>query len=286
METDAKPVLIVHGGAGRIGADRMDACLAGCREAARTGWALLAESGVALDAVVAAVEVLENNPDFNAGYGAALNRQGEVQLDASLMAGENLAAGAVANVRRVRNPIRLARQVLASSGHVLLVSEGAERFAEQAGLALCEPAALIAERQARRWKASHGTVGCVALDREGRLAAGTSTGGQFDALPGRVGDSALIGSGTYANASAAVSCTGLGESIMRCALAYEACSLAARGEEPDRVAGRVIAGLEARVGGDAGLIMVDRSGRWGWARNTVHMAVCAVNGRGEVTVSV
>ena len=279
-----KPVLLVHGGAGQIAGERIDACQAGCREAARIGWKMLCDGASALDAVAASVEALENNPEFNAGYGAVLNRLGEAQLDASLMDGETLAAGAVANVRRVRNPILLVRRVLEESRHVMLVGEGAESFAELAGMPMCRPADLIAERQSRRWNAAHGTVGCVALDSQGHLAAGTSTGGQFDAFPGRVGDSALIGSGTYANASAAVSCTGEGESIIRCALAHEACSLATRGDEPDKVAKRSVAGLETRVGGDAGLIMVDRFGRYGIARNTAHMPVCAVDGFGKETL--
>lgn len=275
------PALIVHGGAGRLPAQRRVAALIGCRTAAEAGWRVLEGGGSALDAVETAVAALENHPSFNAGTGAALNAEGEVQLDASIMDGARLAAGAVAHVQDVRNPISLARRVLEDGRHVLLVSDGASRFAAQLGLPRCANHALITPAQQQAWREQHGTVGCVALDRAGRLAAGTSTGGRMGALPGRVGDSPLIGCGTYASEAGGVSCTGIGEDIIRVTLAKTAVDYLAAGESAPAAAQRAMALFAGRTGSEAGLIVIDRHGRIGHAHNCQSMSLACVGPDGR-----
>lgn len=273
--------LLVHGGAGCVQDGTLEARLDGCQAAAGAGWQVLSRGGSALDAVQAAVEVLESNPLFNAGRGSVLNAAGGVQMDASLMEGERLRAGAVAAVSRVSNPIRLARQVLELGRHVLLVGQGAEQFAADRGLPLCTEEALVTPHQQRRWESSCGTVGCVAVDHRGVPAAATSTGGLFGALPGRVGDSALIGCGTYATCAGAASCTGIGEAIIRVGLARAAVDLIQAGRSPAEAAEEAIQNFAAATGSEAGLIVVDASGRAGVARNTRHMPACIITDHGQ-----
>src|SRR5467141_1269796 len=240
LSSTMTPSLIVHGGAWDIPDESVDACKAGCQRALAAGWSVLNSGGSALDAVEAAVIVLEDDPVFDAGFGSHLTLDGYVECDAIVMDGATLRAGAVAALRHIRNPIRLARQVLENSPHMMLVGEGAERFAVEQGLTLCEPEELIAEAERDAWlkcrnskhAAAHhrgheqGTVGAVAFDREGRLFAATRTGGTCCKLPGRVGDSPLIGCGCYADAEAGgVSCTGYGEAIMKIVLAKTAVDL-------------------------------------------------------------
>ncbi len=307
--------LIVHGGAWDIPDGEVAEHQAGCQAALRAGWQVLQAGGSALDAVEAAVRALEDAPIFDAGVGSVLNRDGDVELDAAVMDGSTLRSGAVAGVRRVRNPITLARHVLASPA-VLLVAQGAERFAESVGVPLCDPAELIVERERLRWeelcaqqqyrtqdafgaKAEAGglriedsaalssilnppasilenpgdTVGCVALDRAGNLAAGTSTGGTAHKLPGRVGDSPLLGSGLYAdNLTGGCSTTGWGESIMKVLLAKTATDLIGAGHDPMAAAQAAINVLHRRVGGLGGCILLDGQGRVGFAFNTPRMA--------------
>lgn len=264
---------MVHGGAGGRAGEDLTAQRRGCVDAAGCGWAVLRAGGSALDAAEAAVRCLEDNPLFNAGTGAVLNSLGQVELDASLMDGLTLRAGAVAAVRRIRNPVTLARKLLDAGVHVLLAGDGANRFATQAGIAECGELALIVERQRERWHARHGTVGAVALDAQGRLAAATSTGGLFDKLPGRVGDSALIGAGTYADRQVAVSCTGTGEAIIRTALAKTVVDRAQSGAELGTAVQLALCYLQQRTGAEAGLIAVDGRGRIAFARNTAHMPI-------------
>ena len=250
--------LIVHGGAWNIPHEALEECRSGCRSALEVGWEILKRGGEALDAVEASVAVLEDNPVFDAGTGSHLNRDGNVQLDAIIMDGKTLRAGAVAAVERIRNPIRLARRLMTHSEHILLVGAGAEQFAVEQGMELCDPADLIVEREKVLWQRVHrsrsgpqpgqngeawgspdddvptiltppspneanGTVGAVAMDQRGNLVAGTSTGGTFDKWPGRVGDSPLIGCGCYADIEGGgVSCTGWGEAIMKIVLAKTA----------------------------------------------------------------
>ncbi len=277
--------LIVHCGAGGSAGEDLTAHRRGCAEAAACGWAVLRDGGSALDTVEAAVRCLEDNPLFNAGTGAVLNTLGQVELDASLMDGHTLRAGAVAAVRRIRNPVTLARKLLDAGVHVLLAGDGANRFATQAGIAECGELTLIVERQRKRWHTRHGTVGAVALDVQGHLAAATSTGGVFDKLPGRVGDSAVIGAGTYADTQAAVSCTGAGEAIIRTALAKTVVDQARNDTDLGAAVQRALRTLQQWTGADAGLIAVDRRGRIAFARNTAHMPVAWIRAGTVVSYS-
>lgn len=275
MPSSFEPSLIVHGGAWPIPDEAVEDCRAGCRAALQAGWHILTRGGSAVEAVEAAIVVLEDHPVFDAGVGSHLNLDGVVELDAILMDGTSLQAGAVAAVRRVRNPIRLARRILEAGQHILLVAEGAERFAADHGFPLCSPDELIVPRERAAWArcqaagghqaAFHayapvgacsrtplqcpepsregGTVGAVARDRAGNIAAGTSTGGTCCKHPGRVGDSPLIGCGCYADSAVGgASATGWGEAIMRLVLAKSAVDLlvpvAANGTCPQGPQGR------------------------------------------------
>lgn len=278
--------IIVHGGAGEIDAASAPLRLAGCRAASEAGYAVLENHGHALDAVQAAVVVLENNPLFNAGTGSTLNRNGQVETDAAIMDGATLRAGAVAAVSGIRNPVTLARKVMDASPHVMLVGVGAYEFAQRYEIETCEPAALIVPEQRAHWEKHHGTVGAVALDAHGHLAAVTSTGGVFDKLPGRVGDSPLIGCGTYADAHAAVSCTGLGEDIIRTTLARHAAYLCEQGMQAAAAARAAIAYVTEKTRGEVGLILMDGRGHAGFARNSVNMPVCAISSDGSVVMEV
>jgi L-asparaginase / beta-aspartyl-peptidase len=317
-----KPSLIIHGGAGNVPSDIASDCLDGIRDALDAGWKILSRNGAAIDAVEAAIVALEENPLFDAGYGSHLNRDGRVQLDAILMNGLSLKAGAVAAVGRVRNPIQLARLVLEKSEHMMFVGEGAEQFAREHGMPLCVPEELIAPRARAAWKKrleamAHadnssvpqaGTVGAVALDSAGRLFAGTSTGGTPCKFPGRVGDSPLIGCGCYADAEAGgVSCTGYGEGIMKIVMAKMAIDLLANpqrlaparshdpthhalsahaesGALPEAVANACVRKLAERARAAGGLILLDREGRPAAAYNTPHMPHGYVAADGRFTL--
>jgi beta-aspartyl-peptidase (threonine type) len=235
-----------------------------------------------LDAVETAIVALEENPLFNAGRGSVLNIHGEVETDAVLMRGSDRSAGAVAAVSGIRNPIRLARAIMEQSPHVMLVGTAAHDFAHRHGVQECDPTELVVPTQRIRWEQEHGTVGCVAVDEDGVLVAGTSTGGIYRKLPGRVGDSALIGCGTFADQSAAVSCTGIGESIIRAVLAHTAAELAAKHSAP-QAAKLAMEFFSATVEGEAGLIIVDSDGQIGWAGNSEHMPICVITAAGEHT---
>jgi len=198
------------------------------------------------------------------------------------MEGETLRAGAVAAVQGIKNPIKLARRVMEDGRHLLFAGEGALLFARQIGFPECSPESLIIDSERKRWQEKHGTVGCVALDATGKIAAATSTGGIFNKLPGRVGDSPLIGCGTYANDRGAVSCTGQGEAIVRIVMAKTALDLLKEGAEPQAAAHQAIALLAQKTGGTAGLIMIAREGRIGYARNTERMPVGFIRSDGQV----
>lgn len=281
----AQATIIVHGGAGQVPQESLPNRLEACKQGALAGWKILQSGGSALDAVETAVTSLEDNPLFNAGTGSTLNVLGQVEMDAAIMDGSALSAGAVAAVSGVKNPIRLARKVLDDGRHVLLVGEGALRFARQLGVQEYPPELLVMDEERMRWKKKHGTVGCVALDQTGRIAAGTSTGGIFDKLPGRIGDSPLIGCGTYADGLGGVSCTGLGEAIIRVVMAKTALEFVRSGLHPMEAAGKALAGLEEKTGGRAGLIIVDHQGRIGHARNTPYMPICVITGPGEISTA-
>jgi beta-aspartyl-peptidase (threonine type) len=273
------PVLVVHGGAGANPVDGAAELRAGMREAAGAGWQVLTDGGRALDAVQAAVRVLEDHPGFNAGRGSALTADGLVEMDASIMEGDRLTCGAVAAVSRVANPIALARRVLDDGRHVLLVGEGAHAFAREVGMPACEPGALVTDRQRARLALGAGapeggTVGATALDRHGTAAAATSTGGIAGKRRGRVGDSALIGCGTYADSSlGAVSCTGDGEAIIRSVLARRALDYLKEADDPDYAAKVAVDLLVEEGRGKGGLVLVDWRGRIGWAHSTPFMPV-------------
>jgi beta-aspartyl-peptidase (threonine type) len=274
--------LIVHGGAGDWSSEDGDgdALVAALGAAARAGFEILRAGGSALDAAVAAVVALEDDPRFNAGAGSALTVDGEVECDASVMCGDGR-AGAVGALRGVKNPIRLARLVMEKTPHVLLVGEGAAAFAVECGLAPLAPGALVTERMREKWRAaaapaaaarSGGTVGCVARDTAGQVAAATSTGGMMLKRRGRVGDSAVIGAGTYADDGAgAVSCTGLGEAFIKAVAAKQVIEALRAGRSPTEAARELLPAVR-RHGGAGGLICVDAAGRVGFAFDTPRMA--------------
>jgi L-asparaginase / beta-aspartyl-peptidase len=276
------PAIIVHGGAGSIKDDSLPARLEGCRRAALTGWQLLKAGGAALDAVEAAVVALENNPLFNAGAGSTLNSLGKVEMDAAVMEGDSLRAGAVAALTAIKNPIKVARRILEDGRHIMLAGDGALLFAREIGFPECSPESLVVERERTRWESKHGTVGCVAFDASGRLAVATSTGGIFNKLPGRVGDSPLIGCGTYADNVGAVSCTGHGEAIIRVVLAKATIDILSGGANSQSAAQQAMELLATKTQSSGGLILIDRHGTIGYARNTTHMPVCAITGTEEV----
>jgi beta-aspartyl-peptidase (threonine type) len=283
------PVLLVHGGAWAIPDEMVEAHLDGVRTAMAAGWSVLNKGGSALDAVEEAVVIMENDEAFDAGRGSFLNRDGKVQLDALIMDGATLRAGGVGCVEHIANPVRAARKVLSESPHVYFVAEGAERFAQEHGIPLCENEDLIIPRETERLRTlqssatkteelfaptiSHDTVGAVALDTSGNIAAATSTGGTLNKAPGRLGDSSLIGCGCYAdNQSAAVSTTGWGEPIMKLVLAKWAADRVASGNLPQWVALEAMNYLKDRVNGHGGIILLDAAGRFGLAHNTPRMA--------------
>jgi L-asparaginase / beta-aspartyl-peptidase len=284
-----KPSLIVHGGAWDIPDAAVPACKSGCERALAAGWGILEAGGSALDAIEAAVVILEDDPVFDAGYGSHLNLDGRVECDAIVMDGATLRAGAVATLQHVRNPVRLARKVLENCPHMMLAAEGAERYAHEQGIKLCAPEELITEAERDAWAKcktdkhaavfhrghEQGTVGAVAMDREGRLFAATSTGGTCCKLPGRIGDSPLIGCGCYADAEAgAVSCTGYGEAIMKIVMAKTATDLLRDPQNADAMtaARQTVNTLASRTHATGGLILLDREGNPGWAFNTPRMA--------------
>lgn len=301
------PVLLVHGGAWNIPDEMVAAHERGVQEALRAGWTVLERGGTSLDAVEAAVCVLEDDDTFDAGRGSFLTSDGTVEMDALIMCGNTLRAGGVGGVGRVRNAIKLSRVVLEKSPHVYFVGEGAERFGAEHGIPLIDNAELIIDRERdrlREYKAciaaggkdttfsgppefepyvqSHDTVGAVALDRAGHIAAATSTGGTLGKTPGRVGDSSLIGCGCYADdLSAAVSCTGWGEPIMKLVLAKWAADKVMAGSDPASTAQAAIKYLETRLKGHGGMIMLDAKGRWGFAHNTPRMAWGVATGQGS-----
>lgn len=290
------PVLVIHGGAGVIKRDmspaKEKAVRAAMTKALQDGYAELKAGKSAMDAVTTAIVVLEDDSEFNAGKGSVFTHDGKNEMDAAVMDGESLRAGSVAGVHRVKNPILLARAVMDHSPHVMLVGEGAEAFAKEQGVALVDPSYFRTEE---RWqqlqkalkedneKKPHndparasaditkhfGTVGAVALDSQGRLAAGTSTGGMTDKRWGRVGDSPIIGAGTYANAQCAVSGTGWGEFYMRAVAAHEICMKVSMLDEPvQRAAAEVINQEIPSMGGNGGAIALDADGNIAMPFNT------------------
>ena len=279
------PVILVHGGAGDDFDDRLAEFRQGVAAAAQAGWAVLANGGSALSAVEAAVRTLEDDPTFDAGIGSFLNQAGEVEMDAIIMDGATLSSGAVACIQRVRNPVSVARLVMERTSHSLFVGAGAEALARSFGVPEYPAELLVAQSSTHLLRPEHrnlpaslafhprqDTVGAVALDGRGNLAAATSTGGMAGKLPGRVGDSPIVGCGAYAdNFLGAVSCTGHGEDIMKVVLGKAACDLLGSGLHPQTVAEMMVQYLEQRTGGPCGLVLLDPQGRVGSAYNTNHM---------------
>lgn len=285
------PIIVVQGGAWAIPDEACNAHQSGVEKAAAAGWKALERGASSLDAVEEAVATLENDETFDAGRGAFLNRDGRVQLDALIMDGATLKAGGVGCVERLLNPVRAARVVLEKSPHIYFVAEGAERFAHEHGIPLVDNSELVLPREIERWKNaaeqrylsvpaefsgkldSHDTVGALALDRHGNIAAATSTGGTLNKAPGRVGDSSLIGCGCYAdNETAAASTTGWGEPMMKLVFAKWATDHVTAEVGPAQVAPSAIQYLFQRLNGQGGIILLDRLGRVGLAHNTPRMA--------------
>ncbi|MEQ3495270.1 isoaspartyl peptidase/L-asparaginase [Vibrio sp. SSH13-20] len=307
-----KPFSIaIHGGAGTILREQMSdelqqSILADLEAAVKAGHQILATGGEAIDAVVAAVKVLEDSPNFNAGKGSVLTHNEMVEMDASVMDGRHQAAGAVAGVRHIRNPIELARDVMRNSNHVLLVGEGAEKFAFEQGHEYTEQDYFFTDRRyeqllSMREKGlfalsesrypddrKHGTVGAVALDQHGNLAAATSTGGVTNKKYGRVGDSALIGCGTVAeNGVVAVSTTGVGEFFIRKRVAEDvAARMRYLQEDVHTACEHIIQGDLKAMGGEGGLIAIDAKGELHFAMNSSGMYRAGINTQGELTVKI
>jgi beta-aspartyl-peptidase (threonine type) len=287
--------IAIHGGAGAMPRRKMTPALAarykaGLARALAAGYEVL-RTGTSLDAVCAAVVVLEDLPLFNAGRGACYNTDEKHELDASVMEGAQLRAGAVAAVSRIRNPVLAARAVMEQSRHVLLVGRGAERFAGQHGLELVPESYFATQSRLaalrKKIEGHHGTVGAVALDANGNLAAATSTGGYTGKLPGRVGDSPIIGAGNYAdNGACAVSGTGLGEAFIRGVLAYDVAARMRYLGEPLAKAARAAMRKLSALQGDGGLIAVDRRGNIVMPFNSEGMYRGAIDRRGRRTIAI
>ncbi|HHF3095452.1 TPA: isoaspartyl peptidase/L-asparaginase family protein [Vibrio diabolicus] len=307
-----KPFSIaIHGGAGTILREQMSnelqqSILADLKASVKAGHQILEEGGDALDAVVSAVKVLEDSPNFNAGKGSVLTNNEMVEMDASVMDGRNQAAGAVAGVRHIKNPIELARDVMRNSNHVLLVGEGAEKFAFEQGHEYTEQDYFFTDRRyeqllSMREKglfalsesrypddSKHGTVGAVALDQQGNLAAATSTGGVTNKQYNRVGDSALIGCGTVAeNGVVAVSTTGVGEFFIRKRVAEDvAARMRYLQEDIHTACEHIIQGELKEMGGEGGLIAIDAQGELHFAMNSSGMYRAGINTQGELSVKI
>ena len=276
--------VLVHGGAGMIADDRHDAVLAGCRAAAEAGRAVLAAGAAAIDAAQAAVHALEANPEFNAGTGSVLTRAGTIEVDASIMSGDGR-VGAVAAVPELGHAIDLARAVYDDGEHVILAGPHAWEFALERGFARAAPGSLETPRSRARFEEARaararakedggGTVGAVAIDAQGRVAAATSTGGINFKRPGRVGDSPVPGAGTWADErGGAASATGDGEAILRVTLTRQLVDRIVRGAAPEVAAAEALAELVARTHGGAGVIVVDTAGRFAARRSTAMMPV-------------
>ena len=303
---DHRVAIAIHGGAGTI--DRAELTpekeaeiRATLERAVRTGHDILTQGGSSVAAVEAAIVVLEDSPLFNAGKGAVFNAEGVNELDASIMDGATLNAGAVAAVRHIRNPIKLALAVMNKSRHVMLIGDGAEEFARQQGFELVDAKYFYTDfrwQQLQKAKAAttgandtpqhwYSTVGAVARDKNGNLAAGTSTGGLTNKQWGRVGDSPIIGAGTYAsNDSCAVSGTGTGEYFIRHVVAYSICSRVRHGASIAEAANAVINGVLVKDGGDGGVIAMDKDGNFALVRNTTGMYRASIDKTGKLSVQI
>ncbi len=316
--TKAEFAIVIHGGAGTILKKNMTdekeaAYKAKLEEAIRTGYDVLKNGGSSLDAVTKTINIMEDSPLFNAGKGAVFTNSGTNELDASIMDGKTLNAGASAGTTNVRNPIDLARAVMDNSPHVMLSGKGAEAFAEEQGLQIVEPSYFYTENRFKALKrikdsekvdlninnnqafydpeikdSKFGTVGCAALDKDGNLAAGTSTGGMTNKRWGRVGDAPIIGAGTYANnATCAVSGTGWGEFFIRAMVAHDISALMEyKGLSLQEAATEVIQKKVPALGGDGGIVAVDKNGNVAMEFNTAGMYRATMNDKGELEIKI
>lgn len=288
--SQGKIVLLIHGGAGNfkesdLSPDQQKIYEKYLRDALEEGYQILEEGGSAFDAVEASVKFMEDAPVFNAGKGSVLNKEGHVEMDASIMSGKDLKAGAVAVVRHIKNPISAAKMVMEKSNHVLLTGTGADEFAQSMGVEMKDETYFITPSSLEQWKKAneaapeskdidkHGTVGAVALDQNGNLAAATSTGGILNKLPGRVGDSPIIGAGTYAdNNTCAVSATGHGEYFIRLTVARSIAALMEyKKSSLEQAVNEVIHDRLSKLGGKGGVIAVDKNGNFSIDHNTTGM---------------
>jgi len=299
--------LAIHGGAGTILRSTMTPELQlryedGMRHALGTGYKILEEGGSSLDAVEAAVASLEDFPLFNAGKGAVFSNKGKHEMDACIMYGKTLEAGGVCGVRNIRNPVKLSRMVMERSGHVLLAGDGAEEFARMQGVAFESDDYFYTEQRYKQWQEAlledrvqldhtekkFGTVGAVALDRDGNLAAATSTGGLTNKKYGRVGDSPIPGAGTYANNNTcAISCTGVGELFIRSVVAYDiSCLIEYKGLSLKEACSIVVHDKLVKIGGEGGLIAIDKAGNIEMPFNSdgMYRACRSSNGRNEISI--
>ena len=288
------PVIVVHGGAGwSQGAsdEKQHAIKSGLKEALDTGFSILQSGGSSLDAVEAAIVILEDNPVFNAGRGSVYTAEEKQEMDASIMSGHDQDAGAVASVSRVKNPIKLARYIMEHTEHVMMAGSGAEKVAEQGGLELVDPSYFYSEdrlKSVKKQKAKkNSTVGALAMDKLGNIAAGTSTGGRSNKLPGRIGDSPIIGAGTWAqNNVCGVSGTGHGEYFIRYNVAREICARMeylnlSVGEASAQVIGQLTA-----IGIEGGVIVLDKNGNISMEFNTDGMARAYRNSKGDEMIAI
>ncbi|KAM4695540.1 isoaspartyl peptidase/L-asparaginase-like isoform 1-T2 [Discoglossus pictus] len=290
-----KPVIVVHGGAWAIPDELAECSKIGVKNAVKCGFSILTNGGSSVQAVEAAVRVLEDNNVFDAGHGAVLNADGEVELDAIIMDGKNLAVGAVSCIKNISNPVTFARSVLEKTSHAMLTGTGANKFAEMLGIENVPTKDLVTEHAIKEWEQyqkykqsvtslfntekEHDTVGAVAIDSEGNVACATSTGGITNKMAGRVGDSPIIGSGGYAdNLTGAVSTTGHGESIMKVTLARLVLFYMEQGETPQDAANQALSYMKNRVHGRGGLIVVSKSGHWAESFTTQRMAWASIEG--------
>lgn len=304
-----KYVLVIHGGAGTITKANMTnekeaAYTAALSEALLAGYKKIKEGASSIDAVETAVKIMENNPLFNAGKGAVFTHDGKNELDAAIMNGHTKAAGSVAGVTTIKNPISAARAVMEKTSHVMLIGKGAESFAKQAGLEIVsqkyfytkerwEGLLKAKEKEKQVYKSSFrsmnhdgkfGTVGCVALDNNGFLAAATSTGGMTNKRYGRVGDAPIIGAGTYANEYVAVSCTGWGEYFIRSVVAHDLSALIEYKNYTVSQAAEAVLDKVAKLGGDGGLIALDKDGHMSMSFNTEGMYRAAITTDGKMEI--
>ena len=314
MSTAAPISIVIHGGAGTIVRDKMSAEVEAeyrqvLTQAVRAGHVVLQQGGSSSDAVTKAIVVMEDSPLFNAGHGAVFTHDGEVELDASIMRGHDLNAGAVTGVKRVRNPILLAQQVMLNSPHVMLMGAGAEAFAQTRAIKMVDNSYFHTERRRRQLQRvidsnkdvaasedpsddfeerKFSTVGAVALDQHGNISAGTSTGGMTNKRYGRIGDSPIIGDGTYAdNRACGISATGHGEYFIRAAVAHDICArVQYQGLSLSSAADAVINGTLVTMGGDGGVIGIDPKGQIVYAFNTPGMYRASIDASGKLDVQI